>query len=260
MTQALPGDAPSAPPATPADGGIAITPRHYQAICGLALGAIFLIQLQSSSSGAPLMMVANLFVLFLGTVGTLYRVRLAPILVLVAFSGPQLFEQYQLNQMFNPDFRGFRFLDVADLVLCMAMLTYLIGQYRLHSLWFGILPRDPRVPEESQRRSGGSLNATELSSLIFPIPIAAILAELSGYLLSQQFGVFELQPRPKQLLVVAWVVLLLMFVGSHGFRYWRRLQMDSVSAQLLLQDTLWQQTRGEQRRIHRWLAWQKLRK
>jgi len=50
-----------------------------------------------------------------------------------------------------------------------------------------------------------------------------------------------------------------MFLASHGFRYWRRVQMDRVSALLMLQDILWNETRGEQRRINRWLAWRKLR-
>jgi hypothetical protein len=34
--------------------------------------------------------------------------------------------------------------------------------------------------------------------------------------------------------------------------------MDRFTAQLMLQDILWQQTRGEQRRIQRWIVWKKL--
>ena len=50
-----------------------------------------------------------------------------------------------------------------------------------------------------------------------------------------------------------------MFLAAHVFRYWRRLQMDRVSAMLMLQDLLWHETRGEQRRISRWIAWKRLR-
>lgn len=237
-----------------AKGEAAITQRHYQALCGLALAAVFLIQLQQSSLAAPITLVANLLVVFIGTLGILYRVRLSPILVLVALAVPQLIAQHQMNQLFRPEFR---FLDVGDVLVCMALLTYLIGQYRLHGLWFGVLPRDARQTPQAQMRSAASLSAAELMGLIFPVPIFAMLAEFAALLLKQPWTIGELPPRERQLLAAAWAILLAMFLGAHAFRYWRRAQMDRVSSMLLLQDVFWDETRGEQRGINRWIVWKK---
>ena len=150
------GFAAHAPPAHPGTGRPMseatpvrrITQRHYQALGGLALAAIFLLQLQHSSGLQEGALLANLFVLLLGAVGLLYRVRLSPILVLCAIAAPIVAEHYNRHQ-FNLDFRSSRILDVADVLLCVAILTYLTAQYRLHGLRFGVLPADPRC----QRRS-----------------------------------------------------------------------------------------------------------
>lgn len=248
------------PPGEKPGEGPRITSRHYQALCGLALAAIFLVQLQGASLATPVTLLANLLVVFIGTLGILYRVRLSPIFVLVALAIPHLIEQHQTNQLFQPDFRSFRFLDVADVLMCIAMLTYLIGQYRLHGLWFGVLPADPRQPPAAQARSEMSLSAGELVGLIFPVPIVALVAEFAALAFKQYWSFIDVPPREKQTLAVAWALLLAMFLGAHAFRYWRRLQMDHVSSRLLLQDTLWQQTRADQRRINRWIVWKKLRK
>jgi len=232
-----------------------VTARHYQAMCGLALAAIFLVQVQHSPLGMPITLLANLFVVFIGMLGILYRVRLNPIFALFALAVPQLIEQ---SQVFSRDQRGARFLDVADVIVCVGVLTYLIGQYRLHGLWFHVVPLDPRVPAERQTRSQGTLSLAELSALIFPIPICVLLAEIAALLLKQPWSLGKLPTQWNQFLAVAWVILLALFLSAHAFRYWRRRQMDRVSAQLLLQDVLWQQTRGEQRRVNRWLAWKHL--
>lgn len=239
---------------------VVITPRHYQALCGLALATIFLVQIQRPSMEMPITLLVNLLVVFVGTLGILYRVRLSPILILIVFAVPHLAEQLLTDQIFNPDFRSFRFLDVADVLLCIAMLTCLIGQYRLHGLWFGVLSADPRQPAAAQARSEASLSASELLALIFPVPIFALLAEFVALLLKQHWTLIDLPPRWQQFLAVAWAILLALFLAAHAFRYWRRQQMDRVSAQVLLQDVLWHETRGEQRRINRWLVWKKLRR
>lgn len=255
QTPSNPAPAPAAIDA--ASKASAVSPRHYQALCGLSLAAIFFVQLQQSSLAMPISVLANLFVAFIGTLGILYRVRLSPIFVLIALAVPQLIEQHQANLLFQPDFRRFRFLDVADMLVCIAMLTYLIGQYRLHGLWFGVLPTDPRHAVGAAR-SEASLSAAELVGLIFPVPICALLAEFAALLLKQHWTLLDVKPREQQSLVVAWTLLAALFLGAQAFRYWKRLQMDHVSAQLLLQDVLWQETRREQRRINRWIVWKKL--
>lgn len=235
-----------------------ITERHYQAMGGLALAAIFLVQLQQATGMQQGSLFVNLFVLLLGAVSLLYRVRISPVLVLCAIAAPILAEQYNLNQ-FDLDFRSFRTLDIADVLLCVATLTYLVAQYRLHGLWFGVLPADPRLPREEAARSEASLSAGELLGLIVPIPAAALLAQLACLLLRQHWTLIDLPPRWKQFLAIAWTLLLVLFLAAHAFRYWRRLQMDRTTALLMLQDILWRETRSEQRGINRWIVWRKLR-
>ena len=42
--------------------------------------------------------------------------------------------------------------------------------------------------------------------------------------------------------------------------HWRARQMTAAEGELSLQDTLWRETRREQRRLNRWLAWAELRR
>jgi hypothetical protein len=262
-----------------AKAAAAITPRHYQALCGLALSAIVLIHLQSSSLLPQVSLVVNVLIGLIGVLGIFYRARLSPMLALLAIAAPHLIEQYHANQSLIPDARSMRFLDVADLLLCMATLTYFIGHYRLQGLWFGVVPSDVRVailpsaagrgvggegekkPAPPSARSEQSLSAEELITLVFTVPAFALLADLACLLLKQYWTVIDLPTRPhwQQFLAVAWTLLLVMFLAAHALRYWRRLQMDRVSAMLMLQDILWNETRGEQRRINRWVAWKKLK-
>jgi hypothetical protein len=257
----------------------AITPRHYQAMCGLALSAIVLIQLQQSALLPQVSVIVNVLIGLVGVLGIFFRARLSPMVALLALAAPHLIEQYYANQFFNPDTRSMRFLDVADLLLCMAALTYFIGHYRLQGLWFGVVPADARAarllspagtgvgsegaekPAPPRARSEQSLSAGELITLVFTVPAFALLADLAGLLLKRHWTLIDLPERPhwQQFLAVAWMLLLVMFLAAHALRYWRRLQMDRVSAMLMLQDILWNETRGEQRRINRWMAWKKLK-
>lgn len=233
--------------------GVTITPRHYQALSGLALTAIFLVQMQQGIA-----VFINLMMLFVGTLGILYQVRIGPIAVLVALSAGQLLDQHQQNDFFPPGFQRVRSLNVSTLLLSMAVLTYVIGQHRLQGLWFGVLPSDRRQESAAaQARSAESLTLGELAALAIPIPLCALLADFVSFMLRQHWTVVGLPPRWKQFLTIVWFVLLVVFVAAHAFRYWRRMQMDRVTAEMLLQDVLWNETRGEQRRLNRWIVWKK---
>ena len=233
-----------------------ITPRHYQALCGLALAAMFLLQMQQE-----ILIFFNLAMLLLGALAIFHFTRVSPIVVFAVMAAGQLFDQHQQNEFFGPDHLGsYRSLDITNILLCVATLTYLIGHYRLHGLRFGVLPYDTRQESvAAQARGETTLSAVELASLMIPIPLCALLADFTVVLLRQPWTVIGYLPREKQLLTVGWAVLLALFVAAHGFRYWRRLQMDRATALLLLQDVVWNETRGEQRRLNRWIAWKKLR-
>ncbi|HZZ81435.1 MAG TPA: hypothetical protein VFE62_23235 [Gemmataceae bacterium] len=235
-----------------------ITQRHYQALAGLALAAVFLLRLQQGSGLQETALIVNLFVLMFGTISLLYRVRIAPILVPCALGLPMLFEQYNLNQ-FHFESRGMHVMDLGDVLLCVALLTYLVSMYRLNGLRFGLHPPDTRVPESTAARTETSLSPAELIGLVVPIPASALFAQVASLLLRQRWSLYDLPLRWQQFLIVAWTLLLVLFLAAHAFQCWRRLQMDRTTALLFLQDILWRETRGAQRSINRWIVWRKLR-
>jgi hypothetical protein len=242
-----------------------ITPRHYQALCGLSVAAIVLTQMQYLEIDASIKLALHAVLLSTGALAILNRARISPVLVLVIIAVPYLIEQQRASQFFRLDFGRTRFLDVGDVLVCIAALSYFIGHYRLIGLRVGVLPADRRLLPDAttkatppQARSEKSLSMTELAMLAFVVPSFALLAQFASMLL-QRWRFLDIDPRINEFVLLAWVLLLNMFLTAHAFRYWRRLQMDRVSALLLLQDTLWEETRGEQRRIQRWLAWKKLR-
>jgi hypothetical protein len=232
--------------------GSPITPRHYQTLCGLSLAAIALMQMQSLDLDGSIKLALHAVFLGTGALAILDRVRLSPILVLVAMAAPYLIEQQRVNQFFGPDHTYLRFPDIGDVLVCIAALTYFIGHYRLLGLRIGVMPADRRLPPHV--RSEQSLSAAELATLIFTVPAFALLAQFASLLLKRQ-PFLAIDPRINEFVLFAWALVLAMFFAAHAFRYWRRLQMDRVSALLLLQDMLWHETRGEQRVIQRWLAW-----
>ena len=247
-----------------------VTPRHYQAVCGLALTGLMLLQLQQSTMATHITVLVSVLIGFIGVRALIYRSRISPMLVLLTFALPYVFEQYHANQNSNPDYPNSRCLDVADVLICVAAMTYFIAHYRLNGLWFGVLPDASRRPSAGSTgnvakpappiaRSEESLSPGELLALVFTIPAFALLAQFALLLLAQRFSLLEMGSGLRQLVVVAWTFLLTMFLAAQAFRYWRRLQMDRVSAMLMLQDLLWHETRGEQRRISRWIAWKRLR-
>jgi hypothetical protein len=243
-----------------------ITARHYQALCGLALAAFGLIQYQQSlraSVNGSLMPFILPLVVFIGAVGVAFPVRLNPMLVLLAFAVPRVIEQFNAGQNLNAGLRNPRMLDVGDMMTCMAGLVFFIGYYRLQGLWFGVLPPDARPSAKKdgppKARSESSLSPPELLALIFTVPGFALAAQLAYLVLRQRWQLLELPPAWRQFLFVAWTLLLTMFLAAQAFRYWRRVRMDRATARVMLQDILWNETRGEQRALHRWLAWAKLR-
>jgi hypothetical protein len=244
-----------------------ITPRHYQALCGLSLAGIVLLQLQQSTLATHITLLVSVLIGFIGWRAIVYRTRISPMLVQMVFALPSAVGQYTLNQTMGADAQSPRVFEVADVLMCVAALAYFIGHYRLNGLWHGVLPPDARVaapvagaqPGPPRVRSEESLSVAELATLVFAVPAFAVLAQLALLMLQHRWPVLESMPRARPLLLAAWTLVLGMFLVGLVFRYWQRLQMDRVSAMLLLQDILWHDTRGEQRRVSRWIAWKRLR-
>jgi hypothetical protein len=96
--------------------------------------------------------------------------------------------------------------------------------------------------------------------LLLTLPLWAILAYLAWAILSLPWDVANMPPAMARLILLAWTVGIGLFVASALLGLWKRRQHSTAEATLFLQDTLWRETRGDQRRIQRWLAWERLRK
>jgi hypothetical protein len=239
-------------------------PQHYQLLCGVALAVLFFIQLEQG------LLVAGLLAVVVGAPAILLRVRVSPLLVLVPLIGGQVYLQYDF-----PAFRPHAALQVADVVFCAAALAYLGGAYRLLSLWRSILPLDPRqryhrgagvvVPLgrlgriAPHHRPAGLLSRTEIAWFVLQLPLFALLAQGAWILLGVRRELLGLSPRWLQLIQLVWGLGLALFLAGSLFRIGRLWHMDSETARMLLQDVLWHETRREQRRVGRWLAWSRLR-
>jgi len=164
-------------------------------------------------------------------------------------------------------------LRLADVVLCAAFLAYAVANYRLQALTGHVFPLDPRrregtprwrlgfvrlvqrPPVARQRRAGRLVSEWEIGAMVLSLPAWALLAQVCWYTLPSGSGyTLGLPPQVWRAMLLTWIVGLGAFVTVALVGYWNRRKMTADEAALFLQDTLWQQTRREQRVINRWLA------
>jgi hypothetical protein len=243
--------------------------RAYMVLALAALAVIFSTQLEQ---GAGL---GSLLVLLAGLLGVTARLHAAPLLFLLVLVAQQI-----LWRVSHPGFhRGVAppsVLQVSDVVLCGAVLAYVMAHYRLQGLLGDVVPREPRRREgpprwrfwryywlprpAPERRSRRGVSATEIPILLLTLPAAALGAQFIWAVLAPRWGPLQLAPPVWRLLVLAWGLTVALLLVGTVLQQWRRRQMSVEEARLLLQDALWLETRREQGRINRWLAWARLRR
>jgi hypothetical protein len=170
---------------------------------------------------------------------------------------------------------------VLDALLCVAVVAYVASYYRLLSLTRHIFPIDRRrrvvkkdkkatllpPPAEEQKRSGRLVDAPEVGRLAVGVCAAVMLAHLLTAWLRDRhpgsdlwrltpIGVQVQLPAPLwQLLVLLWLFGFMLIVAQAVIGYLGMRRSSPEEAALYLQDQLWRQTRREQARLNRWLAW-----
>src|SRR5206468_2410713 len=90
-------------------------------------------------------------------------------------------------------------------------------------------------------------------------PAWAALAQLCWRAFPREWRNPGIQPPVWHAVMAAWLMGLSLFLISNLLGYWYRQQMTREEGLSLLQDTVWKETRREQRRVNRWLAWARLR-
>lgn len=193
------------------------------------------------------------FPVLVGAAGVFLRWGAAPLLLIAAVVGTMLVESNRLLFFSTAAFR------VPDFLLCAAVLAYAQAHYRL-TLRRSPFPGEKSPPAVQRRQEDGPfIPSTELGLLLLSLPVWAGLAQLVWPLLPQRAG------NPGLIVPVWRVVAMLWLMGGTGLvsaavlDYWYRRRMSVEEATLYLQDTLWRETRGEQRRINRWSAWARIR-
>jgi hypothetical protein len=237
----------------------------YAVLCLAALAVIFLVEMQHS------VRLTTPLLLAIGLIGVLTKMRAAPVLLLVALAAGHLFEQQRLTGL------GWRWavqpraFQVPDVVLCGAVLLYVAAHYRLQALTRHVFPPDARrrepVPGKPgkrrvirHKRSPGLATPEEAALLVLLLPVPALLAQALWLVLARPWTVLGLPVPVGRILLLGWVLALAAFLVGALLGHWRTRQMDAAEGTLFLQDTLWHETRREQRRLNRWLAWAQLRR
>lgn len=200
---------------------------------------------------------------WIGGVSLLARWSLGPPLVLLSLTG-LLLAQARLRWSAAFWMRE-RVPSLLDLILCAAVLAYIMGHYRLLSLQRHIFPMDARQPPgrgvaaSARRRSADLVNGWELALLVLALPLWTGLAVLIwGWTMGESWppgGAGEVD----RLLWIIWVGLAVVAALGTAAAYLRQANATPEESLLYLQDQLWRQTRREQGSLNRWLAWARLR-
>lgn len=236
--------------------------RHYQALCGLFLGAIFIAHLQQG------VYVLTVLLCLVGSLGVISPGRIYPILMLAALTGTQLFHQLGSRRLGVPWSGGWAGLQVEDVFLCLSVLGYVAAHYRWQSVAHFILPLDRRRRERAddgasrvavvpQRRPAQQVDRKEISMLVVVLPVWAILGQIFWMWLRDPSDLQEMRLGPTRLVLATWLLGMMSLLAITLLGAWRRRQDSPEIAAMVLQDIFWKETRREQRRISRWLAWKR---
>jgi hypothetical protein len=149
---------------------------------------------------------------------------------------------------------------IVDLALALALVVYSLAQNRLLSLTVGVLPPDPLRPKDKAlpRQTDGFATAEVPLALLTAVG-AALVARFLWGLTELSDPTWEVPEQAWRTGQIVWGVtaLLLGLFAVIGYLGWRQRTADESA--LFLRDTLWAETRREQRRIQRWRAWAKWR-
>jgi hypothetical protein len=243
----------------------------YAALCGASLAVTVLVLMQQG-----LNLLVTMLILLVGILGLVTRMKLAPLLLVVLVAVCQIIQQFYWvdfrSRMEMPMGAAFR---VGDALIGAAVLGFVAGHYRLQGLSRHLFPPDQRfyylrrhikVPASllralvERRRSPQLVTPAELALLVVSLPAWALAAQVAWLWLARPRDVLEWDAWLARLTVLLVVMIGGLVAAAAVLRHLRRHRMTLDEATLVLQDTLWNETRGEQRWYTRWLAWFWLRR
>jgi hypothetical protein len=248
---------PPPPPPTPAELRSHPAVRNYML---LSLAALFVLVVCLVDRGLRWW---SLLPALIGCMSLLAPWSAGPPLVLVSLTGLILSgTRYRWGYLYGV---GMVVPTVMDLVLCAAVLAYVIGQYRLISLLRDVFPTDPRrsrggaSPETASRRPADLVTPKELALVVLALPLWTGLSVAAWRWLIDETPSLDIERDAWRGLLTAWAVIVVVGVVAAVAGYARQNTATPEEGLLYLQDQLWRDTRREQSGLNRWLVWARLR-
>jgi hypothetical protein len=257
--------------------------RNYEHFSFAALLVVGLILVERGSGLLSLIP----FLIGLGGIAGRWRAGVPLFLMAVAFA-----VTCTNVRLFRRMFTGHWDVDpLTDWLLAAAVLGYAAAQCRLQGAAQSIVPADPRQspkPTETSLQEPGrqadfvrELVLLGLALLIWaalaprlwdglprvaggvlPDPVWQALAPLVSERPSDELSapIRDLLARIWRLVLLTWLLVLGTIIFNGLLSFLNRHKRRPDEALMFIQDLLWRETRGEQRRLFRWLAWARLRR
>jgi len=188
----------------------------------------------------------------IGAAGLVFRWRAAPLILLAFLAIGQLGPAW-MGTMHSHRRRPMLPLEFG---LCATILVYVVCQFRLVALTIGALPRDRRRPTaKALLRPSSGPPSREIVAALTMVGVAVVSAFFVWTMTDVIPPRWNIVKPNWRLGLLAWLLAGVLVVTSAIVAHlgWRRISRDEAA--LYLQDTLWHETRREQRRINRWRAW-----
>jgi hypothetical protein len=160
-----------------------------------------------------------------------------------------------------------------DFLLSVCVLAYLAGHYRLQALVHNVIPPEarsqvatgrrvkgqPEMQSMNPRRSPGVVTRWEIPLLGAAVLLSGLVGDYAWNYLHGMRSRYGMGASSWQTVTFIWCCTMILLVGWTLFSYRTRSRMTAEESLLYLQDQLWRQTRREQSRISRWIAWARVR-
>ncbi|QEL13900.1 hypothetical protein [Limnoglobus roseus] len=250
--------------------------RTYVVVTAAALLVIFVAQLMSGSLIAG----AVPFAIGLTALG-LRWVGMPVVCVLSVAYFQALPFGIPINGGFPIDARQTHFR-IQDLLLVMAVVVYLIAQYRVYSLAHMAVPDERQLRyqrgDKPDLRDPALISEQEVPQLMVAAAAVVIAGQMIWLGLSEvvldfrqlppirprQAGMFgsvegAMPPQASRWLLFVLSFGVLVFVTRLAFWYWKLRTLNRAEAQMILADAGWAEMRREAARQETWRAWGKYR-
>jgi len=252
---------------------------HYQFWCGACLAVVFVAQLSQG------IFLTNVLVFLVGLLGIVSRLRWGVLYLMVGVGFCQSVHFFMTERPTLGWRAVSRDLDLHDFLLALGVLCFAVGYQRLQGMWHHAWPSDPRErrgkpkptflwmrprpPVVDHRRRDEHLRSSEIVKIAFFAPLLVLAGVMLFTFVRPARGVDVwldfpgnlgrfLPPGLGHFVLLFWIFLLFIWLTRHVLDLWRFWTLPPTTARLYVHDQIWNQLRGEQRRIARWQAWRNL--